>query len=61
MTKLNVPDMHCGMCVARIQEAFTNAAIPCTIDLETHSVTVEAAQVELAISELDDLGFDATV
>lgn len=61
MTTLNVPDMHCEMCVARISDALTTAQIPFQVSLETKTVAVEAGKVEQAISELDDLGFDATV
>lgn len=60
MITLNVPDMHCQMCVKRISEAFQEADVTCTIDLDSHSVSVDPAKVELAISELEDLGFDAT-
>ncbi len=57
MITLNIPDMHCNMCVERISKAFAAANIPCTIDLATQTVTVPQDQVNLATEELDDLGF----
>ena len=59
MTTLKVEEMHCGMCVSRISNALTEAGIEFEISLEDQTVTVDSAKVELAISELDDLGFDA--
>ncbi len=61
MTTLNVPDMHCPKCVARISDALTAADVAFEISLETKTVCVDETKVELAISELDDLGFDAAV
>ncbi len=59
MTTLKVEDMHCQMCVTRISNALTEAGIAFEISLEDQTVTVDSSKVELAISELDDLGFDA--
>ncbi|WP_409968712.1 heavy-metal-associated domain-containing protein [Bengtsoniella intestinalis] len=61
MTTLNVPDMHCPKCVARISDALTAADVAFQVNLEAKTVAVDEAKVDLAISELDDLGFDATV
>lgn len=60
MTTLKVPDMHCEKCVARITSAMNEAAIDFTIDLANQTVCVDSAKVETAVSELDDLGFEAT-
>ncbi len=60
MTVLNVPDMHCPKCVARISTALDEAKIPYEISLEEKTVAVDSDKVDTAISELDDLGFDAT-
>ncbi len=59
MKTLNVPDMHCPKCVARIEAAFAEDGIACTICLENKTVQVAAADVAKAIDTLDDLGFDA--
>ncbi len=61
MKTLNVPDMHCPKCVARISDALTAAEVAFEISLEAKTVSVDEAKVELAISELDDLGFDAAL
>ena len=61
MTVINVPDMHCEMCVKRITNALTNAKLNFLISLEGKTVTIDGGESELktAISELDDLGFEA--
>jgi len=60
MTVLSVPDMHCEHCVKRITDVLNDASVPFSISLEEKTVTIENdAQVELAISELDDIGFEA--
>lgn len=60
MTILKVPDMHCPVCVGRIDKALTAASIAHEIDLEAQTVSVDSAKVATAIEELDDLGFEAT-
>ncbi len=60
MTTLNVPDMHCPKCVARISAALDEAKVSYDISLEAKTVDVDSEKVELAVSELDDLGFEAT-
>ncbi len=60
MTTLNVPDMHCPKCVARISDALQAAEVAFTISLEEKTVAVDETKVDLAISELDDLGFEAS-
>ncbi len=57
MKTLHIPDMHCGMCVARIEAAFAEDGIPCTAQLEGQTVTVASADVAKATETLDDLGF----
>lgn len=59
MTILKVEDMHCNMCVSRISQALTTAGITFTVNLDDKTVSVDSDKVDLAISELDDLGFDA--
>ena len=60
MTVLSVPDMHCEHCVKRITDTLNAVNVPFTISLEEKKVTIENdEQVELAISELDDIGFEA--
>lgn len=61
MTILKVEDMHCNMCVTRISNAFVDAGISFEISLENKTVSVDSTKVDLAISELDDLGFEATL
>lgn len=59
MTILKVEEMHCPVCVSRISAALTEAGIQFEVDLDTKTVSVEDGKVDLAIDELDDLGFDA--
>ena len=59
MTTLKVPAMHCQVCVTRIKNALEEVNVTSQVDLATQTVTVEDSQVELVISELDDLGFEA--
>ena len=59
MKILNVPEMHCPMCVKRISDALTAANIEFSVDLESKTVSVDEAKVKEAIEELDDLGFSA--
>ncbi len=60
MKTLNVPDMHCEKCVARISNALNEANIPFEIDLASQTVQVAEGNVATAVSEMDDLGFTAT-
>ncbi len=57
MKTLHIPDMHCGKCVARIEAAFAEDGIACTVALETQSVTIAEADEAKATETLDDLGF----
>lgn len=60
MTILKVEEMHCPVCVSRISNALTEAGIQFEVDLDSKTVSVEESKVDLAIDELDDLGFEAT-
>lgn len=60
MKLLKVQDMHCGKCVQRITEAMKTAEVECQVSLEDKTVTLlKDEDLEKAISELEDLGFDA--
>ncbi len=61
-TVLNVPDMHCEMCVKRITDSLTKANLKFSVSLADKTVTVDgpAGDVSTAVTELDDLGFPAT-
>lgn len=61
-TILNVPDMHCEMCVKRITDALTKAGLKFEVSLEKKTVAIDGAagDVSTAVAELDDLGFPAT-
>ncbi len=63
MTVLNVPGMHCDNCVKRITNALTDAGLNFTVSLEDKTVSIDGCEncVNTAISELDDLGFEASV
>ncbi|NLH01639.1 MAG: heavy-metal-associated domain-containing protein, partial [Clostridiales bacterium] len=58
MTVLNVPDMHCDMCVKRITDALTAAKLNFSVSLQDKTVTIDGDEnaVKTAVSELDDLG-----
>lgn len=60
MKVLNVPDMHCEHCVARITKALDEAGMKFEISLENKTVSIIDGDAALAVSELDDLGFEAT-
>ena len=61
MTTLNVPDMHCNMCVARITKALNEENLRFTVDLSSKTVQVDGDEsaVARAVERLDDLGFEA--
>ena len=63
MTILSVPDMHCDNCVRRINAVLDEAGIGHTVSLEARTVAIDGCAhcVETALSELDDIGFPATV
>ncbi|MEG0778179.1 MAG: heavy metal-associated domain-containing protein [Oscillospiraceae bacterium] len=61
MTVLSVPSMRCKNCVARITKALSEAKLDYSVSLDDKTVTINGDDnaVKTAISELDDLGFDA--
>lgn len=59
MKILKVPDMHCEMCVKRIDKALTSAKIAHKISLADKTVSVDEEKTSAAIEILDDLGFSA--
>ena len=56
---LNVPDMMCEKCVARINKALDEAAVKHTVSLDEKTVEVEEEKAEEAIEALEDIGFFA--
>lgn len=60
MTVLNVPEMHCKNCVARITRALNDAGLVFNISLQARTVTIngDEAAVAKARSEMEDLGFE---
>ena len=63
MTVLQVPDMHCEMCVKRITNALTRAELNFSVSLEAKTVKIDGDEnaVKAAISELNDLGFESKI
>lgn len=61
MAILKVEDMHCENCVKRITNALNEVNIKHQVHLDNKTVEVETSMVTTAISELDDLGFDAVI
>ncbi len=63
MAVLKVEGMHCGKCVERITNALNQVNLDFNVSLEDKTVTINGCDhcVKTAISELDDLGFDAVV
>ena len=64
MTKLQIPDMSCGHCVATITKAVTAADPGATVvaDLASKSVRIETRLPDAALLEaLADIGYPATV
>lgn len=59
MKTLSVPDMHCNMCVHRIENGLKAEGISPVISLESKTVTVEDSHVAKAVEILDELGFEA--
>ena len=58
MTTLSVPGIHCGKCVARIDEALKKAGIEGKAELESKTVTVPEGREAEVTELLDDLGFE---
>ena len=57
--KIKVEDMHCGHCVARIDNALSEVGIKHQINLEEKTVIIDGCEhcLKTAISEIEDLGF----
>lgn len=60
MQTLQVPGIHCGHCVERIDKALTAEQIPHTIDEAAKTVSF-TGETEKVVEILDDLGFDAVL
>lgn len=64
MTKLNVPEMSCGHCIAAIEKAVAgvDADARVTTDLENRTVSIESAIADAAlIDALKAGGYESTV
>ena len=63
MAILKVADMHCEMCVKRITNTLNEAGLKFEVSLSDKTVKVDGSDedVKKAITELDDIGFEATV
>lgn len=55
--------MHCEMCVKRITNTLNEAGLKFEVSLSDKTVKVDGSDedVKKAITELDDIGFEATV
>lgn len=63
MTVINVEDMHCEKCVARITNLLTEEGLDFTVSLADKTVTINGCEhcVKTALEALDDLGFEGVV
>jgi len=63
MTVLQVPQMSCEHCVARITKALTEENIDFIVSLENKTVQINGdnSNVSKAIEALDDIGYEAHV
>lgn len=61
MSVLKVEEMHCEKCVERISRVLKEAGLDFEVSLAEKTVTVngDAASVATAVSEMDDIGFEA--
>lgn len=61
MTVLKVEGMHCEHCVARITKALSAAGLKFQVSLADKTVRIDGCEncVKTAVSELEDLGFEA--
>ena len=57
MVKIKVPDMSCGHCEKRIKEALNNLGIECQVILEEKIVLVQKDKLDIAFTEIYDIGF----
>ncbi len=59
MKVLNVPDMHCGVCVRRIKKALLEEKIQNEVNLQKKTVTIHKdAEAERAVTLLNEIGFE---
>lgn len=63
MTVLQVPEMSCEHCVARISKALKEENIDFTISLGEKVVTIhgDESKVSKAIDALDDIGYESHI
>ena len=63
MTVLNVPEMSCSHCVDRISKALTEENLSFEVSLEQKTVSINGspADVTLAITVLEDAGYDVLI
>ena len=61
--KIKVEGMHCERCVERIEKALKDTGIDFSVSLADKMVTVNGCEhcMSTAITELEDLGFEAKV
>lgn len=61
MVEWKVTDMHCAMCVARIEKAMQQNKLQANVSLADKRVSVDGGEAEAAKAEeiLEELGFDA--
>ncbi len=63
MTVLNVPDIHCKNCIARITRALNDAGMVFNVSLQARTVTIYGDNDEVNVPKakeiLEDLGFEA--
>lgn len=61
MSVLKVEEMHCEKCVERISRVLNEAGLDFSVNLAEKTVDVNggAESVAKAISEMDDIGFEA--
>jgi len=57
MVKIKVPDMACGHCEKRIKQALNNLGIECQVILEEKIVLVQEDKLDIAFTEIYDIGF----
>ncbi len=61
--KIKVEGMHCQRCVERIEKSLSETGIKFSVSLAEKTVTVDGCEhcLNTAITELEDLGFEAVV
>lgn len=63
MTTINVPDMSCEHCVARITKALDEEKLNFKVVLESKTVELDGDEKDAAkaVEVLDDIGFEAKI